>query len=436
MAKPFTAIALLQLRDRGLLKLDDPVATHLPGFPYPNISLRHLLSHTSGLPDLELFEALVAADPDRIVTGGDLLPSLNTWTAPLAFPPGERFRYSNVNYQVLAEVVARVGGQSFAGYMADKVFAPTGMSSSWVLGGERPHGAPAPVGNHILPTMYDAVPKDVRGVRTGDTRADVRRLRYKIVNLGSTVGDQNLFTTLDDLRRFDSALRSGQLLSLVSQEEAYTPVKLNDGSSYLETEPYQPYGTPCSYGLGWEVCEHPQFGRVVGHAGYNHGIATQLWRNPSRAGGCHVRQRRRQRLRTQGGGGDCRTEWPATANAVVATLAHPRLRCCIDGFGTRHRPRAARRLKTDPAWATTGAGMNRLRLRPASQRPRGVGSSSVRTEHHPQPDNAAWYDSLGEGLAANGRTADAIVAYRRSLELQPENPSGRDALKRLEDSLR
>ena len=68
-AKPFTSTAVLQLRDRRLLRLDDPVAKHLPGFPYPAITIRHLLTHTSGLPDLELFEPLVAKEPNRVVSG-------------------------------------------------------------------------------------------------------------------------------------------------------------------------------------------------------------------------------------------------------------------------------------------------------------------------------------------------------------------------------
>lgn len=432
MSKPFTAVAVLQLRDRGLLTLDDPVAKHLPGFPYPGMSLRHLLGHTSALPDLELFESLIAADPGRIVTPEDLLPALHAWTAPLAFTPGERFRYSNVNYQLLALVVARVSGRSFADYMAKDVFTPAGMASTWVLGGRRPPGASAPVANLILPTMFTTVPQDVREVRTGDER-QMRRLRYETVNLGSTVGDQNVFTTLADLRRFDVALRRGTLLSLASQEEAYRPVRLNDGSAYMETEPYQPYGTPCSYGLGWEVCDHPRFGRVVGHAGYNHGIATQLWRNPARA-----------QLVAMFDNADG-SEFGLKVAAVTAVLngqAPPALtwtRSLTRVYGAElvaSGPVAAlvlyNRLKSDSAWASTAAGMNRL------------GYDLMRNGKHElamypfalnvvlEPANAGWYDSLGEGLAANGRIAEAIVAYRRSLELQPDNASGREALRRLE----
>ena len=133
-SKPFTSVAVLQLRDRGRLRLDDPVAKYLKGFPYPRISIRHLLTHTSGLPDLELFEPLIAKEPNHVVTGRDLVPALIAWQKPVRFHPGEEFRYSNINYQLLAELVAEVSGKPFPAYVRDNVFRPAGMRSSYVIG--------------------------------------------------------------------------------------------------------------------------------------------------------------------------------------------------------------------------------------------------------------------------------------------------------------
>ena len=208
-AKPFTSVAVLQLRDRGLINLDDPVARHLEGFPYPLITIRHLLTHTSGLPDLELFEPLIARQPHHVVTGADLIPALQSWAEPLGFKAGASFRYSNINYQLLALLTERVSGEPFWRYMRDNVLEPARMRSSYVLGGRALGRHEEPVTRHVFAVMYRTEPEDVRRLDYPD-RVMMRPYRYEGFNLGATVGDQNLFTTLDDLRRFDAALRSGR----------------------------------------------------------------------------------------------------------------------------------------------------------------------------------------------------------------------------------
>lgn len=433
-AKPFTAIAVLQLRDAGKLELDNPVARLLPGFPYPAITVRHLLTHTSGLPDLELFEALVVAHPDHVVTGEDLLPALGAWPQPPAFAPGARFQYSNTNYQLLALIVSTVSGEAFPDYLRRHLFAPAGMNSTYALGGRPPRGpARAAAINHVMPLLFMAAPVDVRHVELQDAR-QARRFRYEGHNLGSTLGDQNVFTTLDDLVRFDAALRRGRILSLGSQEEAYAPVRLSDGSEYQETEVYQAYGVACSYGMGWEVCRHPRYGRLVGHMGYNRGIATAIYRNLDRAELIAF---------YDNFDGD---DFAAKTAAVAAVLSGepapelPRRRSLTRAYGValveagpidalilfnRHKADAA-------AWGWTRQGLNRLGYDLLRNGRPDLALEPFRLNIVLNPDNASAYDSLGEGLAVNGRTDEAVAAYRRSLELEPDNPAGRQALERLE----
>ena len=212
-AKPFTSVAILQLRDQGRLKLDDPVAQHFLRFPISEDHHWHLLTHTSGLPDLELFEPMVAADPQHVVSGKDLVPALSTWQKPVRFLPGEQFRYSNINYQLLAQLVSVVTGRPFGDYVRELISRLAGMRSSYVLGSRALGPQRAPVANHVHAVMYRTRPKDVRHLDYPDKRM-MRPYRYEGFNLGSTVGDQNLFSTVDDLMLFDRALRSGKILSL------------------------------------------------------------------------------------------------------------------------------------------------------------------------------------------------------------------------------
>ena len=437
MAKPFTSTAILQLRDAGKLRLDDPVTHYLPGFPFSGITIRHLLSHTSGLPDLELFEDRVAADPGHLISGADLIPALRGWKKPLAAAPGERFAYSNVNYQLLALLVAKVARQPFGDYVRRHIFAPAGMRFSYVLGSAPLAGrTDPPVTNHMHVVMYRVDPEDVSRLDLADARK-MRPFRYELGNLGRTIGDQNLFTTLDDLARFDRALTSGKLLSRTSQEEAYAPTRLNDGTNYLDAEEYQLYGVRCSYGLGWEVCNHPRYGRIVGHAGYNRGIFTMLYRNLDRG-----------QLIAMFDNGDTAgfsARFASVANVLndAPALVFDRRKSLTRAYGeelVRNGPTAALllygQLLAQPSiWATTRGGMNALGYDLLRNGYPALALEPFRLNVIAYPNEAGVYDSYGEALAANGALRDAARAYRRSLALKPGDAHGVQALQEVESRI-
>lgn len=435
-AKPFTSVAVLQLRDRGSLQLDDPVARHLLGFPYSAITIRHLLTHSSGLPDLELFEPLIAKQPGHVVSGVDLVPALIAWQKPVRFHPGEQFRYSNINYQLLAEIVARVSGKPFGAYVRDHIFRPAGMRSSYILGIRAIGTHRAPVTNHVHAVMYRTEPEDVRRLDYPD-KTMMRPYRYEGFNLGSTVGDQNLFSTLNDLMLFDRALRGGKLLALRSQEEAYAPLRLNNGTDYQETAVYDLYAAKCSYGMGWEVCHHPTRGRLVGHAGYSRGIAAIFYRELDSGLAAAMFDNSET------------VDFPKKFAAVIA-IAHgetpqplDRRQSAARAYGqalVAEGPTAAliklNRLRADPGrWLTTKGGLNRLGYDLLHNGHPTLALEAFRTNLLLHPDDGNLYDSYAEALVANGRNAEAILAYERSLELKPDNDKGRAALKALEAGL-
>jgi CubicO group peptidase (beta-lactamase class C family) len=135
ISKTFTAVAVLQLRDAGKLNLDDRLVTYLPEFPYPEISIRHLLSHLSGLPDSEtLFDSLIAKHPETILKNEDDLSALQLFAGShsLLFKPGERWSYSSVGFQLLALLVEKISKVPFARYLSEKIFIPAGMMRTYV----------------------------------------------------------------------------------------------------------------------------------------------------------------------------------------------------------------------------------------------------------------------------------------------------------------
>jgi len=113
VTKTFTATAIMQLHDRGLLNLDDTISKYLPDFrPGDKVKVRNLLSHTGGLPDFMSYEQAMEK--------------------PLEFEPGTRVSYSNIGYQMLGKIIEKVSGKSYEEYLQENIFRPAGMSNSGV----------------------------------------------------------------------------------------------------------------------------------------------------------------------------------------------------------------------------------------------------------------------------------------------------------------
>ncbi len=429
MSKVFTSIAILQLAARKRLRLDDPVAHHLHGFPFEGITIRHLLSHTSGLPDLELYEALVAEHPSRIIRNRDVIPALIAWKKPLPFTPGSEFRYSNTNYVLLALIVEEASGMTYARFLERSIFSPAAMHDSYVLeDAESPD--PRRVTNHILPAMYDTVPVDVRRVNLRDP-IRMRRIRYESLNLGATLGDQNIISTTADVLRFVQAFLSGKLVSTAAMKDATTPFRLRGGNVHYD-EPGPPFATHCSYGLGWETCAD-----MIGHSGSNRGIATMLYFDPT--------HRRTIVMFDNFDGEDFGRKLASVINVLneKPPLDVDRRKAITREYGRALIDRGAaealiayNRMRADPMHYTTGS-QRATNILGYDLLHNGYVAESLETFRlnvilHPQDANV--YDSYGEALAASGRTADAIAMYERSRELNPANEAAKRALERLRAS--
>lgn len=246
VSKPFTGLGIVMLAQRGKLGIDDALAHHVPELAgYRGITIRHLLHHTSGLPD-HMGLADKYWDPDVTLTTADMIALFVRHRPPPRFAPGDQFEYSNTGYVLLGEIIARASGRSFVDFMADEIFGPLGMKDS---------------------AAYNLT----CSVCTLQCRATGMRRRFgcfgKRVSsdmnyLDGVFGDGGIHASAEDLLRWDSALRAGTLVPNELYEQAYASGRLNSGAA-------------TGYGFGWEV--RPR--HVVEHLGEWEGFTTCLRRD-------------------------------------------------------------------------------------------------------------------------------------------------------------
>lgn len=241
VSKQFTAASILLLAQEGKLAIDDPVRKWLPSLPTvaAGITLRHLLTHTSGLVD---YEDLMAADyPGQIRDAGvlDLLAKEDR----LYFAPGSAYRYSNSGYALLSLVVERASGMDYPAFVHQRIFAPLGMHDSLAYVAGRP---------------------DVQHRAYGYSEVDGHWQRTDQSSTSAVLGDGGIYTSIDDMARWDAALYDDRLLSDASRALAFSP------NVEVTGEPYQE-----SYGFGWRIS-----GDMLWHSGETMGFRNVILRWP------------------------------------------------------------------------------------------------------------------------------------------------------------
>jgi CubicO group peptidase (beta-lactamase class C family) len=240
MGKQFTATAVMMLAEEGKLSLDDKITKYFPDGPaaWHNITVRHLLTHTSGMTDYpENF------DLRRDYTEDDLVQRIKV--IPLAFQPGEKWSYSNLAYVMLGVLIHKVSGKFYGDFLQERVFQPLGMSTARVI------------------SESDIVPNRAAGYRL--VNGQLKNQNWVSPSLNTTA-DGALYLTVYDAAKWDAALYGEKLLKRSSLEAMWTAVKLNDGKTH-------------PYGFGWalgDVRGH----RVVEHGGAWQGFKAQISRYP------------------------------------------------------------------------------------------------------------------------------------------------------------
>ena len=241
VSKQFTAAAIMQLKEKGKIKLTDTVNYFFPDFPYKNITIKNLLNHTSGLPKY-FWVAEHEWKENKAPTNTDLMSVLPFSKAQRFFKPGRNFDYSNTGYVVLASIVEKVSGLPYNQYLKKYIFDPLKMNNSFVYSYQN-----------------DTVRKNqLNGYRL--------YRGWKHLKIGNTVndaivGDKNVYSTAEDLFKWTYALNSGNLLSKESLQQMYAK-----GETV--------FGRKVPYGFGFRMDRKDD--KNVYHYGKWNGFSTAL----------------------------------------------------------------------------------------------------------------------------------------------------------------
>lgn len=241
VSKQFTAAAVLLLIEDGRLKLDDRIGQYLPGLPAATnaITLRHLLTHTSGLIDYE--DVMDPADT-RQVHDADVLTLLQSQDRTY-FAPGTGYRYSNSGYALLALIVERASNQRYARFLHDRIFQPLGMRDT---------------------VAHEAGVSEVAHRAYGYSFENGAWTRTDQSTTSAVLGDGGIYSSIDDLAKWDAALYDGRLLSAQSLRQAFTPATPTDDPQV-------------EYGFGWRIT-----GDSLWHSGESIGFRNVIVRWPQR----------------------------------------------------------------------------------------------------------------------------------------------------------
>jgi D-alanyl-D-alanine carboxypeptidase len=223
VSKQFIATGIMLLVEEGKLSLDDPVSKFLEGAPetWKPITVRHLLTHTSGL-----VREAPGFDPLKIQNDADVIKT--AYSLPLRFAPGEKYEYCNVGYFTLAEIIRKLSGKPWGDYLSERVFKPLGM-------------------NATRPTdMVELVPNRANGYVWRNEKLQNASIYFALRPSGA------FLSTVLDLAKWEAALANGKVLKRSVLQQMWTAVKLNNGTQ-------QPYG------FGWQLDD------VRGHKLVNHG---------------------------------------------------------------------------------------------------------------------------------------------------------------------
>jgi CubicO group peptidase (beta-lactamase class C family) len=239
ITKQFTAAAILLLEEQGKLKVEDPVKKYLPDAPaaWDKITIFNLLTHTSGIPNFTSFPEYKTIEPFA-KTSAELLKLFID--KPLEFPPGEKWNYSNSGYIALGCIVEKVSGESYAKFVQDHIFAPLGMKDSG----------------------YDSHATIIERRAAGYSHSEHGIVNAGYIDMSIPFSAGALYSTSEDLLRWEQGLFGGKLLTAASLAKMTTPFKDN-------------------YAFGLEVRDIPG-GKKISHGGGIEGFNTMMIHVPEK----------------------------------------------------------------------------------------------------------------------------------------------------------
>lgn len=243
VSKPLTALGVLQLIEKGQLSFQTPVDSLFPGFPYPGVTVKQLLTHRSGLPNYVYYVDRIWKDKKKGMSNLEAINLMIEGKPNREGRPDGRFHYNNSNYMLLGAIIEKISGKDFDIYMKENVFMPAGMKNTAALSRVK----------------YDKIPTDVIGHDKVWRRSVVQDY------LDGPVGDKGIYSTVRDMYLFDRSLKDGRLLDTVLLDSAYSPHSDAKRGAF-------------SYGYGWRTFNTDSV-QVVYHTGWWHGFKSLFVRD-------------------------------------------------------------------------------------------------------------------------------------------------------------
>ena len=252
VSKQFTAMTIMMLQEKGLLKYDDLVEQYID-IPYKGITIRQLLTHTSGLPD---YQNIMDQhwDKTKVANNTDIIEYLHKYAPPALFEPGTKYEYSNTGFVILASITEKVSGRDFIEFCNNEIFSKLKMNHTAIRTLEQKASTP----NFALGYIY--VPE-----RNKYVRADSFPSSNYTIWLGNRKGPGRISSTVQDLLKWDQGLYANVLISPNTLLDAYKPMTLKNGAI-------------SNYGFGWELIPNAPHGKIVWHNGDNPGYKTLIMR--------------------------------------------------------------------------------------------------------------------------------------------------------------
>lgn len=234
VSKPFTSIAILQLIEENKINLKDTIQKFFPDIPYPGITIHQLLSHRSGMSQYTHFcDAPDSIWPNKSVTinNQDVIEIISRIVPLINYKPNHKYYYCNTNYLLLASIVEQVSGLSFKQYVKKYIFNPSGMFSSTIY--DR--------------TNFEDLVLPAQGYEN--------KTPWEDVYLNGVVGDKGVYSTTEDLLKFDRALKENVFISDSLKKLAFSKMNLDKNGNK-------------NYGYGFRLKEHEKYGKIVYHTGW------------------------------------------------------------------------------------------------------------------------------------------------------------------------
>lgn len=251
VSKQFTAFAIVILKEKGKLNYEDKIGDILPQLSfYKNITIRNLLHHTSGLPDyMKILDSLLIDktwdNKTKIANNKDILDVYEKYKPSLLFEPNEKWEYSNTGYAILASIIEKVSGKSYAEFLKAEIFKPLKMNNTFVYTRRL---KPQNIKNYAFGYVYSD------SLKTNQLPDQIKGLDLYVYTLDGIVGDGTVNSTIADLLKWDRNLNTNKLVSKNGMNEVFNPTTLNNG---IKTK----------YGFGWFIDNNETFGKIVNHSG-------------------------------------------------------------------------------------------------------------------------------------------------------------------------